>query len=140
MFIAEDGREFAPVCRFEWAAIDPSEVPARLSFAVDEIAMLISKDPERAHVRVEEGRWSSHEYAAHVRDVLLLVRDRVILAGIEDCPTPPMLHRDERVDLGLYEPESTFEVARSLEAARELFLVTHATLAQTYADRLMTYS
>jgi len=140
MVVAESGREFCPVCRFEWAAIVPDELPDRMNRAVDEMVMIVSHDPEGARRRIETGRWSSHEYAAHVRDVLLVVRERLILASIEDQPDPAMLHRDERVDLGLYVGESTAETARSLEVARELFLTAHAALAGRFADRTMVYS
>jgi hypothetical protein len=135
-----DGREICEVCGFEWAVVDPSEVSARVEAASASIADLLTQSPSINRLRPEEGRWSCHEYAAHVRDVLLTIRDRLVLTAIEDTPTPPMLHRDERVALGLYDRESDRQVIDSLRAATELFATTFDVLAVEHAERTLYYS
>jgi hypothetical protein len=37
------------------------------------------------------------EYAGHVRDILFVQRERVLLALVEEVPTFVPMHRDERV-------------------------------------------
>jgi len=140
MVVVESGREFCPVCRFEWAAIGPDEIPGRLLSAVNEMVDIVTHDPSRCRTRVELGRWSNFEYLAHVRDVLITIRERVILAVIEDCPTPPMLYRDERVNLGLYDDETLEEATKSIEAACTLFLRAHSKLARANGERTLVYS
>ena len=42
------------------------------------------------------------EYGAHVRDVLLVLRDRFVVGVVADNPGFTPMYRDERVDLGMY--------------------------------------
>ncbi len=67
------------------------------------------------------GTWSALEYACHVRDVLLIQRDRVILALVEESPSFAPMHRDERVGLAGYDHERPLEVAAQVTMAAELF-------------------
>lgn len=76
---------------------------------------------EDLRARPEPQVWSAVEYACHVRDVLLIQRDRVILALVEDNPSFPRMYRDERVALTGYRPESLQEIIEELNVAANLF-------------------
>lgn len=45
--------------------------------------------------RPSPDRWSANEYAAHVRDVLLTIRDRLVIGLVEDNPRFKPVYRDE---------------------------------------------
>ena len=49
-------------------------------------------------VRPEPATWSPLEYLCHVRDVLLVQRERVLQARREDVPSFAPMGRDERVE------------------------------------------
>lgn len=70
--------------------------------------------------RPEPDVWSALEYACHVRDVLLVQRERLYLALVEDCPSFARMNREERVVLARYGKEEPERVAAQLELAAEL--------------------
>jgi hypothetical protein len=65
--------------------------------------------------------WSPLEYACHVRDVLLVQRERVLLARREDRPSLVPMGRDVRVEHDGYNEQSPVDVARQLRDAAALF-------------------
>jgi hypothetical protein len=71
--------------------------------------------------RQTAGRWSSLEYACHIRDVLLVQRERVLKAmrGHGDEPFP--MGRDERVLHDGYNEQDPLDVAVQLEQSAILF-------------------
>lgn len=64
--------------------------------------------------------WSALEYACHVRDVFLVVRERLYLTLVEDCPSFAPMYRDERASLARYAAEEPDDVGRELKVAAEL--------------------
>ena len=71
--------------------------------------------------RPEPATWSPLEYACHVRDVLLVQRERVLLARRSPTPThPEPMGRDERADHDGYADQDPVAVARQLEDAARL--------------------
>ncbi|HMD46925.1 MAG TPA: DinB family protein [Acidimicrobiales bacterium] len=77
---------------------------------------------DRAHVarRPAAGVWSALEYACHIRDVLLVQRDRVVRALVEDRPDIPRMQRDERVAICAYGTEPVPVVLDQLQMADDL--------------------
>jgi hypothetical protein len=131
-------REKCPGCGFVWDDIDQSDVSPRILAAAHEFADVLATP--RADARPEPARWSVIEYGAHLRDVLLVIRDRVILAAVEECPSPPPMYRDHRVALGLYADDSASVVAGDLAVAARLFTSTFDRVAPEYAERTLIYS
>ena len=74
-----------------------------------------------AGTRPDDTTWSALEYSCHVRDVLLVVRERLLLARREVDPTPAMMGRDERVEHDGYAEQDPTAVARQLVDAADLF-------------------
>jgi DinB superfamily len=65
--------------------------------------------------------WSALEYACHVRDVLRVQRERVMLALAEDRPSFASMRREERVIEERYNEQEPAQVAREItEAAEDL--------------------
>jgi len=62
------------------------------------------------------------EYCAHVRGVLLTIRDGLVMGLVEHEPDFKSLYRDGHIDLGLYRSDTAAEIARPLESASSLFV------------------
>jgi hypothetical protein len=66
--------------------------------------------------------WSPLEYGCHVRDVLLVQRERVLLARRVERPDCTPMGRDERVEHEGYADQDPTDVARQLTDAGQLFV------------------
>lgn len=72
-------------------------------------------------LRHAAGRWSSLEYACHIRDVLLVQRERVLKAMRGHGGEPFRMGRDERVHDDGYNEQDPLDVAVQLEQSAILF-------------------
>jgi hypothetical protein len=126
------------VCGFVWAQVDPSEVGARVTAAAAELARPLGEP--RVARRPLPARWSALEYGAHVRDVLLSQRERVVLACVVENPTGQPIYRAERVDLGFYRRDTTVVVASELVMAGALLARTFAAVPADMMSRPLRYS
>jgi hypothetical protein len=89
--------------------------------------------------RVDDSAWSALEYLCHLRDVLLMQRDRLVVALVEDEPVPKPMYRDERVALCGYADEDPRRAGVGLELAAELFTVLARRLSPQEWSRTMIY-
>lgn len=80
--------------------------------------------------RPQAGTWSALEYGCHVRDVLMVQRERIVTAQVEDRPEFAPMGRDERAVQARYNDQDPSTVARVLEAAAAGL----ATLLESLAD------
>jgi hypothetical protein len=127
-------------CGFSWAPLSRVDLAARTGTAIEAFVALIQRAGVRVDQRPHEERWSVLEYGGHLRDVLLSIRERVVLASILDVPVGTPIFRDERIDLGFYAQDAASDVAVELQVATYLFLKTVATLPENYEDRRLVYS
>lgn len=108
-------------CGYDFERVAFTEVPARLRAVAGEYTALLGAAPEeRLRRRPEEAVWSPLEYACHVRDVFLNLRDRILLALVEDRPVFAPIHREERVTLARYAEERPARVAAGIDLGAEL--------------------
>ncbi|HXW33438.1 MAG TPA: DinB family protein, partial [Acidimicrobiales bacterium] len=91
-------------------------------------------------VRPSPGVWSAQEYVCHVRDVLLVQRERILLALVEECPSFSRMYRDERVELAGYHEEALSEVLIELGVAIGLFARVSDALSLDQASRRCIYN
>lgn len=131
--------EHCEVCGFAWDAIDPDEVAGSVRDATSAMADLLVDHAGRALGRAAPDRWSPVEYGCHVRDVLGNVRDRIVLALVEDNPTPHPMFGTPRVDLGLYARDVPAVTARDLVSAGDLFARTIECLPEGAGRRTLFY-
>ena len=117
-----------------------SEVTERIGRAVSSFVQVMKEAGAKVTVRPVPERWTILEYGGHLRDVLLSIRERVILASIVDVPTGTPIYRDERIDLGFYAEDTVKEVATELEVAALLFSKTVTTLPAHFDTRELVYS
>jgi hypothetical protein len=84
--------------------------------------------------------WSVLEYCCHVRDVLLVQRERLLLARRTDRPRFAPMGRDERVDHDGYAQQRPLDVARQLRDAATLFAGVVARFDDDTWDRRAIYN
>jgi hypothetical protein len=132
--------ESCEVCGFRWNSVSPSEIPSRLTVATDSFVDVIFTADAKAGLRPSPERWSIVEYGAHLRDVLISVRERILTACVEDRPTGAAIHREQRVELGFYRSDTAAEVASELECVSHLFAKTFQSLPPGYETREFTWS
>lgn len=127
-------------CGFVRSEVGVDDVAARVQAAVDAFVRVVTDAGARAGERPTPTRWSVLEYGSHLRDVLVSLRERTLLAAIEDHPTGSPIHRDERVDLGFYRLDTPRDVCDELAAASRLYLRTYSALPDGFLDRRLLYS
>jgi S-DNA-T family DNA segregation ATPase FtsK/SpoIIIE len=89
--------------------------------------------------RPEPSVWSVLEYGCHVRDVLIVQRERVLLALVEERPTFVPMYRDERAVLAAYTDEPARSVAAGIEPAAMLLAHLFEHLTSEQFERLCIY-
>lgn len=128
------------VCGFVYAGVTPRDVAPRLTAATTSLANVVAASGDVVRIRPSEQRWSILEYACHLRDVLISIRERLILATIVDVPTGVALHREERVERGFYGNDSVDDVAEDIRMMSRLLLTTYAVLTAHDLQRRLIYS
>jgi hypothetical protein len=131
--------EQCEVCGFAWETVKREEIGPRVDAGTAEIAGLIVADPDRSAMRPSAQRWSATQYAAHVRDVLLTLRDRLVIGVVEDNPSFKPMFRDERVDLGFYDADPADAVAEELRSATAMFIRLFEAIDPTLLWRPVQY-
>ena len=113
--------EHCEECGFTWGSVANGAVAGRIAAGAEAIADLLRAEPAPAVRHPLPDRWSALEYSAHVRDVLLMMRDRVVVGLVEDEPGFKPMYREERVDLGLYREDQPLNVADEVVVAATMF-------------------
>jgi hypothetical protein len=127
-------------CGFSWDRLTRAEISRRIGDAVETIVAIVVHSGVSGATRPSPGRWSTLEYAGHLRDVLVSIRERIVLASIVDVPVGQPIFRDERIDLGFYTQDTASDVAAELQVMTYLFLKTVATLPDGFEGRKLVYS
>lgn len=123
-----------------WADVPSDDVAARVITAAERTVRALVSAGDLATLRPQPAVWSAIEYAAHVRDVLIAQRDRMVLALVEDAPSFAPIYRDHRVDLGLYADDSVAGLAEELPVAARLFARAFGRLDQAQLARPLIYN
>jgi hypothetical protein len=129
-----------PECGFTYV---PDEAPAAGSAiregaaAVGEI--LCGNAPDDLARRRRPDTWSPLEYGCHLRDVLLVQRERVLAAQWVDRLVCAPMGRDERVERDGYGQQDPVDVARQLTDAARLFTNVLGRLDSTGWQRTVVY-
>ena len=127
-------------CGFSWATLARAELATRMSGAVESFVDVMKAAGNDVTTRPSAQRWSILEYGGHLRDVMLSIRERVVLASVLDVPVGTPIFRDERVDIGFYDEDTADDVAVELQVVTYLLLKTVATLPEHFEDRKLIYS
>ena len=103
-------------CGFEWEVPDGDDIPGRLRESAADVVEAF-RTVSDVVTRRSPDVWSPLEYLCHVRDVLIVQRERVLLAQWSDRPALQPMGRDERVELDGYAAQDPGEVEAEVSAA-----------------------
>lgn len=96
-------------------------------------------EADRAGRRGTPEVWSALEYTCHLRDVLLVQRERVVLAQVAERPVVTAMSRDERVSICRYDAQPLAEVLDQLAMAAELCALSFEGLGPAGWNRQLVY-
>lgn len=125
-------------CGFRYVLEESPLAASAIADGVAEVAVLLVRRSE-VRRRRDPARWSPLEYGCHLRDVLLVQRERVLEARRSDTPTFTSMGRDERVDHDGYSAQDPADVARQLGDAALLFSNVLARLTPEDWERTVRY-
>lgn len=108
-------------CGFEYDLAKALSAGPTIIDEVTELGFLLSSGHADLRTRRQPSTWSPLEYGCHVRDVLLVQRERVLAARRADRPSFDPMGRDERVEHDGYAEQDPARVARQLTEAAHLF-------------------
>ena len=128
------------VCGYVYSATKIEEIPEKLQTATAAFVALLDGDADELVRRPAPDHWSVLEYASHLRDVLLSLRERLILGLLVDNAVGTPIYRDERVDRGLYSLDTPSDLQVQLGVATNLVRTTISTMPIDAWKRKMTYS
>ncbi len=128
--------ESCPVCGFVWEAVPETDVLRRIDAGVHDIRATLSLPG--LTWREHDQRWTSLEYAGHVRDVLLNLRDRMIVGLVLDNPQPPSMFSEVRVQ-HFYADDPAGELDCDLQVAASLFNRSYAGFEPFELRRRLVY-
>lgn len=128
-------------CGFSFGLDDAERAGGRIVERAHGVGSALRSMPvARGQTRPDASTWSPLEYGCHVRDVLLVQRERVLLARRTDCPEPEKMGREERVEHDGYASQDPADVARQLEDAATLFANVLARLEPADWERVLVYN
>ena len=127
-------------CGYAYDLAMAESAGATIVAGASEVGRLVTEPALDVRARRTPDVWSPIEYACHLRDVLLVQRERVLEARRTDQPTFTPMGRDERVDHDGYAEQRAADVARQLGDAAGLFAHVLARLGADDWDRSVTYT
>jgi len=128
-------------CGFTYDDLGVGEIAGTIrAFGPTYRAALAGVDDGVARTRPAPAVWSALEYACHVRDVLLVQRDRALLALVEEQPSFARMNREERVALAHYNAHPPAQVAEQLSMAADLCAAVFEGLTDDQLARRLIYN
>lgn len=109
-------------CGYGYDSLTRQQIVEALPDLAEQIGAVLTGTPAtalRAHLR--PASWSALEYGCHVRDVMRIQRERVLLAQVESMPMFASMRRDERAIEEKYNEQNPAAVATAIRVgARDL--------------------
>lgn len=126
-------------CGFAYDLTQAPDAAASIVAGAAELAATLG-DGGDVRRRREPTVWSPLEYGCHLRDVLLVQRERVLAARRRDRPSCEPMGRDERVEHDGYATQDPADVAGQLTIAARLFAGVLDRLGPADWDRTVMYN
>lgn len=127
-------------CGFEYREEAFAAAASEIVTCAGALAARIREPAADVRTRRSPEQWSPLEYACHVRDLLLVQRERVLAARWVEQPSFAPMGRDERVALDGYAEQDPAAVARQLEDAAAMFANVLERLSAGEWDRTVVYN
>jgi DinB superfamily len=128
-----------PECQFTYGALARPDLIAALERSGPDVAAHLVGEDDALRGRRVPDEWSPLEYACHVRDVLLMQRDRLFVALVEDEASFKPMYRDQRVAFDRYGEQDPSKVGDQLVMAADLFAHAYAGLSEEQWTRHLMY-
>ena len=129
-----------PGCGFTYDLSRAASAADDIRARVGEIVAILRDNSIDVNARPRAEVWSPLEYACHLRDVLLVQRERVLAARRVSGTVCTPMGREERVEHDGYNEQHPDDVARQLADAATLFGNVLARLADDDWDRAVVYN
>lgn len=126
-------------CHFTYDLRRAAAAGDDLEALAGEVVVLLSNNDIGLRSRSRPEVWSPLEYACHLRDVLLVQRERVLAARRTNGPDCASMGREERAEHDGYNEQQPADVARQLADAATLFSNVLARLSADDWDRTVIY-
>ena len=126
-------------CGFEYDVAEAEAAGPAIVVGVSEFAHLLGAPASDVRHRPQPDTWSPLEYGCHLRDVLLVQRERVLAARRTDTPSFEPMGRDERVDHDGYSGQDPDAVGRQMTDAAAMFANVLARLGGAEWERRVVY-
>jgi hypothetical protein len=126
-------------CGFVYDLSQSGRVACDIRERVADVVAILRDRNVDLRSRRQPGVWSPLEYGCHLRDMLLVQRERALAARRVDRPDCPPSGRDERAIHDGYAEQDPEDVARQLADAAQLFGNVLARLAADDWDRAVVY-
>ena len=126
-------------CGFVYDLSQSAAVERSIRGRVAEVVAILRARDVNVRSRRQPDVWSPLEYGCHLRDMLLVQRERVLAARRMDRPDCPPSGRDERVVHDGYAEQEPEDVARQLADAAQMFGNVLARLGAGDWDRTVVY-
>jgi hypothetical protein len=127
-------------CGFEYELVNAPNAGALIVSEAGLLCGVLNDTTHDLRTRPAPDVWSPLEYGCHVRDVLLVQRERVLEARRTDCPAPTPMGRDERAEHDGYAEQDPRRVATQLDEAAFLFANVLARLGRDDWERTLVYN
>jgi hypothetical protein len=127
-------------CGFDYDLDALRPIDSLLRAAVEPYFSILNSEAAVLRRSPAADTWSALEYASHLRDVMLVQRERVLRALIEDVPTFVPMHRDERVELERQNDQAPARVAEQLGISTDLLAELFGTLDDDQLERTGIYN
>lgn len=127
-------------CGFEYRPGEAKRAGSDIVETALQLAAMLADAGADAPERRQPGIWSPLEYACHVRDVVLVQRERVLLARRKEQPSFEPMGRDERVDQDGYAEQDPTDVASQLSDAARLLANVLGRLPAADLERTVMYN
>jgi len=127
-------------CGFEYDLDEARGAGIAIVGGAGEVATILTDGRADLRTRRDANVWSPLEYGCHVRDVLMVQRERVLAARRMDRPSFDPMGRNERVEHDGYAEQDPRDVARQLIDAAHLFANDLSRLGPTDWERSVMYN
>jgi S-DNA-T family DNA segregation ATPase FtsK/SpoIIIE len=127
-------------CGFTYGALPRPALPAKIRAHGRALARRVEAGPDHLAARRLQEEWSPLEYACHVRDLLLMQRDRLYVALVEDEPSFKPMYRDQRVAFDRYALQSPAAVAGQVVMGADMLAHAFDGLREAQWERPLIYN
>jgi DinB family protein len=126
-------------CGFSYDLDRAERAAGAIREGIAEVVAILERPGVDLWSRREPTVWSPLEYGCHLRDVMLVQRERVLAVRRTERPVFPPMGRDERVEHDGYAEQHPADVVRQLTDAALMFTTVLDRLGAADWERVIVY-